>query len=173
MRTANLLGAIALELTERVERLSKRHPNETTSSLAALNVIGFYKGCSNNALSQALGLSHTTTVRLVDKLEASGYVTSETGADRRSVSLKLTQSGRERVRDVVSDRCRHLCEMLEILPEEDLEHLSRISDILLRSLVATASDADHICRLCDETACPTEQCPVHNQVIALKAASRT
>ncbi|WP_210332574.1 MarR family transcriptional regulator [Methylosinus sp. H3A] len=92
LRTANLLAALALELTGRLERLPKRHPNETTSSLAALNVIGFYEGCSNNALSRALGLSHTATVRLVDKLEASGLVTSETGADRRFVSLRLTRT---------------------------------------------------------------------------------
>jgi hypothetical protein len=41
MRTANLLGALALELMERMERLSERHINETSSSMAVLTVIGF------------------------------------------------------------------------------------------------------------------------------------
>jgi MarR family transcriptional repressor of emrRAB len=172
MRTANLLGALALELMERVERLSKRHPNETSSSMAALNVIGFYEGCSNNALSQALGLSHTAAVRLVDKLEASGLVASETGVDRRSVALKLTPSGRERAQELVSKRCRHLCGMLDILSEDDQRHLARISEILLKSLVDAASDADHICRLCDETSCPPDQCPVHNRAVAIDSAAR-
>lgn len=169
MRTANLLGALALELMERVERLSKRHPNETSSSMAALNVMGFYEGCSNNALAQALGLSHTATVRLVDKLEAAGLVASETGSDRRSVALKLTQDGRERAQELVLERCRHLCGMLDILSEEDQRHLSRISEILLKSLVVAARDADHICRLCDETSCPPDQCPVHNRAIVIEA----
>lgn len=170
MRTANLLGALALELMTRVERLSKRHPNETSSSMAALNVMSFYEGCSNNALAQALGLSHTATVRLVDKLEASGLVASETGVDRRSVALKLTPSGRARAQELVSERCRHLCGMLDKLPEEDQRRLSRISETLLKSLVAAASDADHICRLCDETSCPADQCPVHNRAIEIEAS---
>lgn len=172
MRTANLLGALALTLMDRAERLSKRHPNETSSSMAALNVIGFYDGCSNNELSQALGLSHTATVRLVDKLEASGLVTSETGVDRRSVALKLTPSGRDRAQDIVSERCRRLCGMLDILSDEDQRHLSRISEILLKSLVDAAGDADHICRLCDETSCPRDQCPVHSRALELDSAPR-
>jgi hypothetical protein len=51
----------------------KAHPNETSSATAALNVIGFYDGCSNGALSQALGLSHTAADRLVDKAGASKW----------------------------------------------------------------------------------------------------
>jgi MarR family transcriptional regulator, negative regulator of the multidrug operon emrRAB len=77
LRTANLLGALAGEIADRIEREGKLHPNETSSATAALNVIGFYEGCSNGALSRALGLSHTATVRLVDKLELSGLVRSE------------------------------------------------------------------------------------------------
>src|SRR5882724_4448772 len=72
LRTANLLGALAGEIAGRLERHGRIHPNETSSAAAALNVIGFYEGCSNSALSRALGLSHPATVRLVDKLEAAG-----------------------------------------------------------------------------------------------------
>lgn len=170
MRSANLLGALALELTTRTERLSRRHPSETSSSMAALNVIGFDEGCSNNALARALGLSHTATVRLVDKLEALDLVESRTGTDRRSVALKLTPSGRARANDIVSERCRHLCGLLGVLSEEDRGHLSRIAEILLASFVVAASDADRLCRLCDEASCPTDECPVHNRAIAIDAA---
>ena len=68
LRTANLLGALACEISERLDERLKNHPNESDSAAAALNVISFYAGCSNNALSRALKLSHTTTVRLIDKL---------------------------------------------------------------------------------------------------------
>ncbi|WP_407050942.1 MarR family winged helix-turn-helix transcriptional regulator [Methyloraptor flagellatus] len=172
LRTANLLGALALEVTQRAEQSAKRHPNETLSSSAALNVIGFYDGCSNNTLAQALGLSHTATVRLVDKLEAAGLVTSETGTDRRSVALKLTTSGRERARDIVAERCRQICDVLDMLPEADLQHLERITETLLRGMVDAAGDADHICRLCDETVCVPDRCPVHGRAMVLKATDR-
>lgn len=166
-RAANLLGAVALALMDRVERRTRRHPNETSSATAALNVIGSAEGCSNTALSQALGLSHTTTVRLVDKLEASGLVTSTTGADRRFVSLALTPSGRDRAQALVAARSRLLDEALAVLPAADIGHLARIAETLLASFVATGDDGDHICRLCDEAACPEERCPVHRRTVAL------
>ena len=169
MRAANLLGAVALELVGRVEQRTKRHPNETSSSMAALNVIGFYEGCSNNALSQALGLSHTATVRLVDKLEAAGLVVSERGEDKRSVCLSLTPAGRQRGQELVSERCRYLCTTLDILSPEDVAHLSRISEQLLRAMVDDVADAAHICRLCDETACASDHCPVHEKVLEIGA----
>lgn len=166
-----MLGAVALELVGRVEQATKRHPNETSSSMAALNIIGFYEGCSNNALSQALGLSHTATVRLVDKLEAAGFVASEPGEDRRSVSLTLTQAGRDKAQALVAERCRYLCGMLGVLSDEDVEHLSRISELLLKSLVQNEIDAAHICRLCDQVACGGEECPVHTKVMDIQAAT--
>ena len=72
LRTANLLAAFAGEILERVDLTLKSHPNQTDSAIAALNVIGFWDGITNAELAKALKLSHTATVRLVDKLEARG-----------------------------------------------------------------------------------------------------
>ncbi len=55
LRTANLLSALATEIAGRLERQGRLHPNETTSSMAALNVIAYCEGCSNGALSRAAG----------------------------------------------------------------------------------------------------------------------
>ena len=51
LRTANLLGALAGAVSDLLERRDKSHPNQTDSATAALNLIGFYEGCSNGALS--------------------------------------------------------------------------------------------------------------------------
>lgn len=170
LRTANLLGALALEIAGRLDKHGKLHPNETSSAAAALNVIGFYEGCSNGALSRALGLSHTATVRLVDKLEAANLVTSATGSDRRAVALRLTDLGREKAREVVHERCVLLGDIINVLTPEQQRHLDAIAEILLKSMVEAAEDADHICRLCDDVACPPEQCPVHQRAVALEVA---
>ncbi|HXB80902.1 MAG TPA: MarR family transcriptional regulator [Bradyrhizobium sp.] len=170
LRTANLLGALAGEIADRIEREGKLHPNETSSATAALNVIGFYEGCSNGALSRALGLSHTATVRLVDKLELSGLVRSERGADKRAVALRLTRHGRERARAVIHDRCLRLGDLIEVLTPRQRRQLDDIAEALLKSMVKAAQDADHICRLCDGAACPTRQCPVHQKAVALETA---
>jgi len=170
LRTANLLGALAGEITNRIERQGKLHPNETSSSIAALNVIGFYEGCSNGALSRALGLSHTATVRLVDKLELSGLVRSERGTDKRAVALRLTKLGQERARAVIHDRCLRLCDFIDVLTPRQRRQLDDLAEALLKSMVNAAQDADHICRLCDGSACPTRRCPVHQKALALETA---
>jgi MarR family transcriptional regulator, negative regulator of the multidrug operon emrRAB len=169
LRTANLLGALAGEIAAQLDRQGKSHPNQTDSAAAALNVIGFYEGCSNGALSRALRLSHTATVRLVDKLEAAGLVTSEAGTDRRSVALRLTEQGRERARAIVQERCLMLADVINVLGPAQRAALDDIAETLLRALVTSAASADHICRLCDEAACPPEHCPVHQKASAMEA----
>jgi MarR family transcriptional regulator, negative regulator of the multidrug operon emrRAB len=170
LRTANLLGALAMEIAGRLERHGRRHPNETSSAAAALNVIAFYEGCSNGALSRALGLSHPATVRLVDKLEAEDLVISETGADKRTVALRLTELGREHARAGVHERCVLLGDVVDRLTPAQRRSLDEVLEVLLRSMVEAAQDADHICRLCDGEACPSEQCPVHQKAVALEDA---
>jgi DNA-binding MarR family transcriptional regulator len=170
LRTANLLGALAGEVADRIERQGKVHPNETNSAVAALNVIGFYEGCSNGALSRALGLSHTATVRLVDKLELAGFVLSEIGTDKRSVALRLTDLGRERTRTVIRERCMRLADVIDVLTAQQRRQLDDIAETLLKSMVTAARDADHICRLCDDAACSPSRCPVHQKATALETA---
>ena len=170
LRTANLLGALATEISGRADRMSKTHPNETDSATAALNLISFYEGCSNGALSRALGLSHTATVRLVDKLEVAGLVVSEPGTDKRSVSLRTTERGRAQAREALHTRCLMLGEQIDLLTPPQRKCLDEILEVLLRSMVMAAADADHICRLCDGAECPPDHCPVHQKALALSAA---
>ena len=169
LRTANLLGALSAELSDRLERQLKSHPNQTDSAMAALNIIGFFEGCSNNALSRALKLSHPATVRLVDKLEGAGLVESRSGADRRSVALYLSEAGRSRVRSAVAERCLELGAIVDLLDARQQAQLTQIAETLLRALTLNADAATHICRLCDDIACPAEICPVHQHALSLAA----
>ncbi len=166
LRTANLLGALAGEIAGRLEQRLKSHPNGKDSAAAALNIIGFYGGCTNSALSQALQRSHTATVRLVDKLEADKLVESRPAEDRRSVALHLTEKGKQEARKIVRDRCVALADVLDVLSGEQQAQLTDILEVLLRSLTVNAAEADHICRLCDDGACPAATCPVHQAGIA-------
>ena len=161
LRTANLLGALAGEVVERLQRRLKRHPNQTDSAAAALNVLAYYEGCSNLRLARALGLSHPATVRLVDKLEAEGLVESRGAADKRAVALHLTKAGKARAKSILAERCAVLCDVLAPLSAREQEQLARLLEKALAALPENAEHADHICRLCDDTACPPGRCPVH------------
>jgi DNA-binding MarR family transcriptional regulator len=158
-RTANLLGALAGAVVERSQAPLRDHPNQNASSVAALKLVAEAPGCSNLMLSRALGLSHPATVRLVDKLEAAGLVESRPGADRRAVALHVTAPGRRRLRGLLDERGRALQGLVDGLPAEQRSHLDRIAETLLESLTATPLAGAHLCRLCDEQACPPGRCP--------------
>lgn len=170
LRTANLLGALAGEVNERLVRRLKRHPNETDSSAAALNVLSFWDGCSNAELAKMLQLSHPATVRLVDKLEAEGLVTSGRGQDRRAVALSLTAAGQARARAILTDRCAALGEVIDVLAPAEQAELERLLEKLLRGVTTGGWHAGHICRLCDSIVCPEDRCPVHQQAEVLEGA---
>jgi DNA-binding MarR family transcriptional regulator len=163
LRTANLLGALAGAVADRLQERLKRHPNQTDSAAAALHLIALFEGCSNTQLAQALKLSHSATVRLVDKLEAEKLVSSQPGPDRRSVSLSLTAAGKARARRTLEDRCEALGALIDVLSPEQQRQLDGIAETLLRALTTTPLEAAHICRLCDEASCPPARCPVHQR----------
>ena len=163
-RTANLLGALAGAV---VDELQAPHSSRSTSSAAALKLIGDAEGCSNVELSQALKLSHPATVRLVDKLEAAGLVESRAGADRRAVALHLTPAGRRRLRALLDRRTSALDAVVDLLPAEQRRQLDSIAETLLGAMTRTPLEGAHICRLCDELACPSGRCPVHRRALEL------
>jgi len=169
-RTANLLGAFAGEVVDRAEQRLKRHPNQTDSAAAALNVLAYYEGCSNLRLSRALRLSHPATVRLVDKLEAEGLVESRAGTDKRSVALHLTETGRTRARRILAERCAALCDLLDLLSLQEQAQLTRLLERLLSCLPENAEHAEYMCRLCDDSACPPATCPVHEAIASAPQA---
>lgn len=169
LRTANLLGALAGEVTDRLERLLKHHPNQTDSAAAALNTIALYEGCSNMQLSRTLRLSHPATVRLLDKLEAEGSVERRGAEDKRAVALYLTRRGRARAKDILVSRFEALRDIVGPLTSREREQLGKLLEKLLRPLVKIPQDGDYICRLCDSVACPPDNCPVHQASVTLAA----
>ncbi len=169
-RTANLLGALAGVVRERAEP-PKGHPNETDTATAALKLVDELPGVSNRALSEALGLSHPATVRLLDRLEAAGLVERRPGTDRRAVALHVTAAGRRRVHAVLDERLDGLHALVEVLSPEQRRQLDAIAETLLAHAVATPVGAAHVCRLCATAACPQDRCPVHLRAHELLGAT--
>lgn len=159
-RTANLLGALALALGDELRRATETAAAHGASAPAALVVIGTYPGRTIDALRPALGLSHSGTVRLVDRLEADGLVVRGDGPDARSVSLQLTPAGRAAMRTLLAERRRALDEPLAALTATERRQLDRLTAKLLTAMTHSPEQADQYCRLCDEAVCPTARCPV-------------
>jgi DNA-binding MarR family transcriptional regulator len=161
LRTANMLAAFASDVTERVEATLKSHPNQTDSAAAALNIMGFWEGITNADLARALKLSHTATVRLVDKLEAQGFVEARGGKDKRATHLYLTPAGGKAVEPALVARCAAVEDYLGVLTAAEERQLAGLLEKLIRPLGKDGYAVSHFCRLCEFTACPGDQCPMH------------
>jgi MarR family transcriptional regulator, negative regulator of the multidrug operon emrRAB len=160
-RVANLLAALACEVSDRLQRLLQQHPNQTDSASAALNVIAGGKGLSNSALSQVLQLSHPATVRLVAKLKDDGLVEIGDAADKRAIAIRITPAGRQKIRSLLDERGRALNELVNVLSSSEQQQLEKLVAKMLTSLAAEASHGHYICRLCDHDLCPPPRCPVN------------
>lgn len=157
-RTANLLGAVGLAVADRIERTAReiiRHAGETP---AALVVIGYGLGPSNDQLRRILGLSHPGCVRLVDRLVADGLVERRAGPDRRAIALGLTDAGHTVREALLKGRLAALRPLLLPLAGPEQDALAGLLHKMLQSLGASDQERCTLCRLCDDRVCT--DCPI-------------
>jgi DNA-binding MarR family transcriptional regulator len=162
-RGANLLGAVSLAVADRVRAAAERGAGQGGSAPAALvSLAGYLDGSPIDSVRGPLGLTHSATVRVVDRLVAAGLARRRGGTDRRSVAVELTSAGRAAAAEAVRARGRALEEALAALDPGERAELARLHEKVLATLTDGRAAAGHICRLCDSNACGHEQgrCPV-------------
>jgi DNA-binding MarR family transcriptional regulator len=160
LRDLNVIGAFALALADDLKAAMRELADGNESACAALIVIGQESGLSVDRLSRILGLSQPGTVRLVDRLAADHLVERKSGADRRSVALRLTEAGKRQVKSLLIGRRHALSEALRQLDPGERQVLAAIADKVLRGLGHSEVECDRRCRLCDGDTCPDESCPM-------------
>jgi DNA-binding MarR family transcriptional regulator len=157
-RTANLLGVVGLAVASRIETAARdilAHAGETA---AAVVVIGYGLGPSNDGLRRILGLSHPGTVRLVDRLVADGLVERREASDRRAVALYLTPEGDAVRTRLLKGRLAAIRPLLEPLTPAEQDSLGALLHKLLAGLDTSDIERCNLCRLCDDSVCI--DCPI-------------
>lgn len=158
-RTANLLGALALALSDAMRTAVEDAAPEPGAAAAALSLIGHQPGISIERIRRAVGLSHPGTVRLVDRLSQAGLVERRPGLDdARAVALHLTAAGQIAFSAIRKARNGVLIAALDRLSIDDQRAIETLAERLLAILTDSCDRADGICRLCDEQRC--DACPV-------------
>ena len=160
LRDLNVIGAFALALADDFKGAMEDLAEGNESACSALIVIGQEGGLSVDRLSRILRLSQPGTVRLVDRLAEAKLVERKTGADRRSVALRLTEAGKRQVKSLLVGRQHALAQALDSLDDWERSTLSAIATKVLRGLEHSAVECDRRCRLCDDHACPDASCPM-------------
>lgn len=157
-RTANLLGAVGLAVADRIEDTARAILNRAGETPAALVVIGYGFGPSNDQLRRILGLSHPGSVRLVDRLVADGLVERRHGLDRRAIALQLTRQGAVLREDLLRGRLAAIKPLLMPLTDPEQDVLAALLHKMLSSMETTDVERCTLCRLCDDRVCG--DCPI-------------
>jgi MarR family transcriptional regulator, negative regulator of the multidrug operon emrRAB len=166
----NVLGAFSLAVSDRLAAATEEAAGASASAPAALSTLLTYGGreISIDRLRTIIGLSHSATVRLVDRLSGVGLVERRRGADGRELSLRLTSRGRGVARRVHRERAELLSSLLSPLDARQRRELEALLAPLVAKLVAGRREARNICRLCDHGACERASgCPVDSAATAL------
>jgi MarR family transcriptional repressor of emrRAB len=171
-RGANLLGAVSLAVSDRVRAAVEGGAAQGGSAPAALVSLATYlDGSPIDAVRGPLGLTHSATVRVVDRLVAAGLARRREGTDRRSVAVELSRDGHRAAAAAVRARAEALEEALSDLDPEERKELARLHAKILGTLTDGRAAAGRICRLCDSHACGHEEgrCPVTQAADAAEA----
>jgi DNA-binding MarR family transcriptional regulator len=162
-QTENLLGALSLAITDRVDDAVTEAAGQAATGAITLSALEhFLDRPSVDALARVLGLSSSGTVRLVDRLEVAGLVRRERAGDGRVTTLVLTADG-ERVAAAVTEARRDvLRSALEVLDDAEQVQLGQLIGRVLGGLVRPTGAVRWTCRLCDMGACGwyDDRCPV-------------
>jgi MarR family transcriptional regulator, negative regulator of the multidrug operon emrRAB len=172
-REVNLLGALSLAVADRLRAGAEVGAGQGGSIPAALiSLAGYLDGGPIDSLRGPLGLTHSATVRVVDRLVAEGLAERREGPDRRSVAVTLTAAGRRAAAAAGQGRAAALEECLADLDEDERAELARMHEKILATLTDGRAAAGHICRLCDSVACGHEEgrCPVTRAADAAERA---
>jgi DNA-binding MarR family transcriptional regulator len=167
--TANLLGALALAITDRTSAAVAAGAGQANSAAAALSALHHFLGQpSLDRLRQVLGLTPSGAVRLVDRLAAAGLVTRGPGQDGRSRSVLLTPAGRAAAEQISAARAAALAGVLADLAPAQQSLLHDLAGRLMAAIVRTKEGGAWTCRLCDLNACgrPAGRCPAANAAAA-------
>ncbi|WP_030613970.1 MarR family winged helix-turn-helix transcriptional regulator [Streptomyces sclerotialus] len=159
-RTANLLGAVALAVTDRALTGATRGAGMSSSAAAALIVLKTAPGLGVTELGRRVGLTQSAAARMVDSLEADRLVERRPGAGR-VVTVTLTAGGRRVARQLLDARGAPLAGVVAALDEDEQAALAQLLGKLLTRLYQESGDADRLCRLCDRASCVKGAvCPV-------------
>jgi DNA-binding MarR family transcriptional regulator len=159
-RTVNIFGALVLSLHDQIRHDIDSAVGTIGEAAAAAVVIGNFPHRSMNSLSQALSLSHSAVVRIVNGLVGKGLARRSRGAsDERISELTLTAAGARKAKAMLGMRHKVIADALDTLSAVEQDQLRSITERLLAA-IATEERAGPMCRLCDESSCPRQTCPI-------------
>jgi MarR family transcriptional regulator, negative regulator of the multidrug operon emrRAB len=157
-RTANLLGALALEAASVQERAAEGAVGQSGAAAGALVTIAAHPNRTIEELRAPLGLSQPGAARLVQRLVDAGWVDRSGPGGRGGHRLTVTTAARELLDQLFDARRAALLELLAPLDDSERRSLAAMLERMLAAGTTDVVSAKHLCRLCERRTCA--RCPV-------------
>jgi len=171
----NVVGALVVALGDRIRDATEDAAGMSGALPAALASLREWAGGRTvETLAGALRLSHSRTVRVIDRLEADGLAARERDpTDGRNVLVRLTPAGERAGAAVLSARDGALGDALGVLAPGDRRALAALAERVLGGVTTGRRSAGENCRLCDSHACGHDEgrCPVTRAADAAEAVA--
>ncbi len=158
--TANVLGTLALAVADRVAVGTARVARHGANAPAALVTLLWYPDRPIAFLADRLQITHPGAVQLVDRLERDRLVERIPAVDGRTKLLALTADGERTALAVLGARRDVLERALAALDDGQVRALADTAGAMLEAITDDLLTSEHMCRMCDELACPDARCPV-------------
>jgi DNA-binding MarR family transcriptional regulator len=158
--TANVLGTLALAVADRVAVGTARTARHGANAPAALVTLLWYPDRPIAFLADRLRITHPGAVQLVDRLERDRLVDRIPALDGRTKLLALTADGERTALAVLGARRDVLERALSALDDAQVRALADAAGAMLEAITDDLLTSEHMCRMCDELACPDARCPV-------------
>ena len=160
----NVVGALAVALADAMADATAEASGLAGIPAAALSALHEWAGERPiQVLADGLRLSHSRTVRVIDRLEAEGLARRASDpADGRSALVALTPAGAAAAQRVLAARAEVLHGVLGALGGGERATLARLAEQVLEGAVTGRRHARSICRMCDAHGCGHHEgrCPV-------------
>lgn len=170
-RLQNLLAAVATGLSDAIESAATEVAGlDRVATTALVALLDFSPEGSVRKLALGVGLTHSGTVRLVDRLTEAGLVRRATGSDQRSITIALTGRGKRLAQRIRAARAAQAEHAVATLTTRQRRELARTCELVLANLTAERLEqrargespaGGALCRMCDFAACgrPEGRCP--------------
>lgn len=173
-RTANLFGAMCLGIADTVDKAMADAEEIHSTTATALIVIRQFPDITVRRLERFLRVSRPATIRIINSLEQQDLASRQQSTfDHRQSLVRLTDEGTATAKRLVELRRNVLLKILENMSTEQREVLDSAVDNVLTQLTNTLDEAHELCRQCEVSRCPQNQCPVEQRAVALGGGIET
>jgi len=166
----NLIGTLALKIHDLQMDASVEASGMSQTSCACLVSLAHQDTPQTiSDIAEISNLSHSATVRLIERLEKSGYVFKTTNpSDLRKTHVSLTADGYKMRDKILKARRSAIAPVLSKFSHSDWKVIEWAAGIILADMTTSRLESEQICRLCDTVACGGNDCPVEKKALMLE-----